>query len=80
MTALATPAVTLRARVAPRMLAWTLIGQITQGRLLALRVRGHAELRSSSCRVLARSRRDRDDAEPACARPGRSTVTTTPPP
>ncbi len=35
LTALAAAAVTLRARVVPRVLAWTLIGQITHGRLLA---------------------------------------------
>ena len=35
LTALAAAAVTLRARVAPRVPAWTLIGQITHGRLLA---------------------------------------------
>jgi hypothetical protein len=34
LTALAAAAVTLRARVAPRVPAWTLIGQITHGRLL----------------------------------------------
>ena len=33
--ALAAAAVTLRARLAPRVPAWTLIGQITHGRLLA---------------------------------------------
>ena len=35
LAALAAAAVTLRARVAPRVLAWTLIGQITRGWLLA---------------------------------------------
>ena len=35
LTALAAAAVTLRARVAPRVPAWTLIGQITHGRLVA---------------------------------------------
>jgi hypothetical protein len=35
LTALAAAAVTLRARVAPRVPAWTLIGQITNGQLLA---------------------------------------------
>jgi hypothetical protein len=35
LTALAAAAVTLRARVAPRVPAWTLIGQITHGQLLA---------------------------------------------
>ena len=35
LTALAAAAVTLRARVAPHVPAWTLIGQITHGRLLA---------------------------------------------
>jgi hypothetical protein len=34
LTALAAAAVTLRVRVAPRVPAWTLIGQITHGRLL----------------------------------------------
>ena len=34
LTALAAAAVTLRARVTPRVPAWTLIGQITHGRLL----------------------------------------------
>jgi hypothetical protein len=34
LTALAAAAVTLRARVAPRVPAWTLIGQITRGQLL----------------------------------------------
>ena len=34
LTALAAAAVTLRVRVAPRVPAWTLIGQITRGRLL----------------------------------------------
>ena len=34
LTALAAAAVTLRARVAPGVPAWTLIGQITHGRLL----------------------------------------------
>jgi uncharacterized protein DUF6431/Homeodomain-like domain-containing protein len=35
LTALAAAAVTLRARVAPGVPAWTLIGQITHGRLVA---------------------------------------------
>jgi hypothetical protein len=35
LTTLAAAAVTLRARVAPRVSAWALIGQITHGRLLA---------------------------------------------
>ena len=35
LTTLAAAAVTLRARVAPRVPAWALIGQITRGRLLA---------------------------------------------
>ena len=35
LTALAAAAVTLRARVAPRVPAWTLIGQITHARLVA---------------------------------------------
>lgn len=35
LTALAAAAVTLRARVAPRVAPWTLIGQITHGRLVA---------------------------------------------
>jgi len=35
LTALAAAAVTLRARGAPRVPPWTLIGQITHGRLLA---------------------------------------------
>jgi hypothetical protein len=35
LTALVAAAVTLRARAAPRVPAWTLIGQITHGRLLA---------------------------------------------
>jgi hypothetical protein len=34
LTALAAATVTLRERVAPRVPAWTLIGQITYGRLL----------------------------------------------
>jgi hypothetical protein len=37
LTALAAAAITLRVRVAPRVPAWTLIGQITRGRLLAPR-------------------------------------------
>jgi hypothetical protein len=35
LTALAAAAVTLRVRVAPRVPAWTLIGQIPHGHLLA---------------------------------------------
>jgi hypothetical protein len=35
LTALAAAAVTLRVRVAPRVPVWTLIGQITHGRLVA---------------------------------------------
>ena len=35
LTALAAAALTLRARVVPRVSPWTLIGQITHGRLVA---------------------------------------------
>ena len=52
LTALAAAAVTLRARVAPHVPAWTLIGQITHGRLLAPPAR--AGLRSRTCRVRTR--------------------------
>jgi hypothetical protein len=35
LTALAAAALTLRARVVPHVSPWTLVGQITHGRLLA---------------------------------------------
>ena len=86
LTALAAAALTLRARVVPHVSPWTLIGQITHGRLLAPARAGRAGLRSPLLpgpRAPAAGRH-RDDAEPACARPAPrhrddhgATVTTT---
>ena len=57
LTALAAAALTLRARVVPHVSPWTLIGQITHGRLPARPCRpGRAEIRS--CLVLARLQPD----------------------
>ena len=80
LTALAAAAVTLRARVAPRVPAWTLIGQITHGRLLAPARPSRAGLRSRSCRVLARPQPGATVTTPTRRPAGRGTVTTTPPP
>jgi hypothetical protein len=83
LTALAAAAVTLRARVAPRVPAWALIGQITHGRRSRPGRPGRprrAGLRARSRRVLARPEPGVTvtTPSPSCAR-RRVTVTTRPP-
>ena len=57
-SALVAAALTLQARVVPHVSPWTLIGQITHGRLVARPGAGPAGLRFRSSRVLARPHPD----------------------
>ena len=79
LTARAAATVTLRARVALRVPAWTLIGQIPHGRLVApAAAQRRAESTLPSGSRAPGAGRHRDAAGPSCAR-RRVTLTTRPP-
>jgi hypothetical protein len=81
LTALAAAALTLRARIAPHIPPWTLIGQITHGRSSPGHHRpGRTEIPPPPGPRTSATRRHRDDTEPVGNPPGRATETTTPPP
>jgi hypothetical protein len=81
LTALAAVAVTLRARVAPHVPAWTLIGQITTaGSAPRPPHPRRAEITHLPGPRAPAAGRHRDDAEPRRQALACGTVTTTPPP